>query len=161
MSYIHKKELGYNRQQMLILRNSGLLGKNENAFKNQLASDPRVESITMSAFVPAGPTDNNMTSVYPGQDHESLRRTIVYNIDDKYISTMGMKLVAGHNFSPIQSVDSLHVIVNETAAKIFGLGDNPIGKTLTIHAGTEGQQRAMSVIGVIKDFHFRSLHETI
>lgn len=161
MSFIQNKEIGYDRDHLLILRESYLLGGNENAFKNQILSDPRIESITMSAFVPAGPTDNNMTGVYPGQQHESVRRTIVYNIDEKYIQTMGMQLVAGRNFSEVTSNDSSHVIINETAVEAFGLGENPVGQVLTANAGNQGKKRSLTVIGVIKDFHFRSLRETI
>lgn len=161
MSFIQNKKIGYDRDQLLVLRESYLLGNHENAFKNQLLNDARVESITMSAFVPAGPTDNNMTSVYPGQQHEALRRTIVYNIDGKYIPTMGMELVAGRNFSEALGSDSLNVIINETAVKTFGLGDNPLGQILTANTGNDGAKQSLTVIGVIKDFHFRSLHETI
>jgi len=161
MSYIQNKEIGYDRNQMLVLRESRLLGTNENAFRNQLLSDPRVESITMSAFIPAGPTDNNITGVYPGQQHESVRRTIVYHIDNQYIPTMGMKLVTGRNFSEVPASDSLNVIINETAVKIFGLGENPVGQMLTANIGNDGEKRSVTVIGVVKDFHFRSLRESI
>lgn len=161
MSYIQNKKIGYDRDQLLVLRESYLLKNNENAFKNQLLNDPRIESITMSAFVPAGPTDNNMTGVYPDQKQETLRRTIIYNIDAQYISTMGMELVAGRNFLETVASDSLNVIINETAAKTFGLGDHPLGQTLTMLTDNNGGKKGMTVIGVIKDFHFRSLHETI
>lgn len=167
MSYIQNKEIGYDRDQLIVLRESYLLGHNENAFKNQLLNDPRVESITMSAFIPAGPTDNNMTGVYPGQQHEALRRTILYNIDDKYIPTMGMQLVAGRNFSATPANDSLNIIINETAVKTFGLQGNPLGQILTANVGDGGAGHtsrgkiSLTVIGVIKDFHFRSLHEAI
>ncbi|HEY9488606.1 MAG TPA: ABC transporter permease [Chryseosolibacter sp.] len=161
MSYIQNKEIGYDRKQLLVLRESHLLGTNENAFKNQISNDPRVESITMSAFVPAGPTDNNMTTVYPSRQHEEVRRTLVYNIDGKYIPTMGMELIAGRNFSEESGNDSLNVIINETAVRTFGLGDNPLGQILTADMGKIGEKRSLTVIGVIKDFHFRSLRETI
>ena len=160
MTYIQNKKIGYDRSQLLVVRDLGLLGNNENAFRNQIQNDPRVESVTRSAFVPAGPTDNNMTGVYPGQQHEAIRRTIVYNIDAQYIPTMGMELVAGRNFSEIPASDSLNVIINETAAKIFGLGSNPLGQILTANTNIGGK-RSLTVIGVIKDFHFRSLRETI
>lgn len=160
MTYIQNKEVGYDRSRLLILRESRLLGKNENVFLNQLKSDPRIESVTRSAFVPAGPTDMNMTGVYPGQDYESVRRTMIYNIDDQYIPTMGMKLIAGRNFSPIPAQDSLNVIINETAVKVFGLGDQALGQILTVNTG-ENQKKSFTVTGVIKDFHFRSLHEAI
>ncbi|MBL7871142.1 MAG: ABC transporter permease [Cyclobacteriaceae bacterium] len=160
MSYIQNKELGYDRDQLLVLRDSRLLGTNENAFKNQILTDPRVQSVTMSAFVPAGPTDNNITGVYPGQRHEEVRRTIFYQVDAQYIPTMGMELVAGRNFSHKLGSDSLNVIVNETAIKIFGLEDNPLGQTLTANAGND-RKKTLTIIGVVKDFHFKSLHETI
>ena len=124
-------------------------------------NDPRIESVTRSAFVPAGPTDQNMTSVYPEQRHEELRRTIVYTIDDMYIPTMGMKILTGRNFSAIPENDSLHTIINETAVRIFSLGENPLGQILTVNTDDKGGKRSMTVIGVVKDFHFRSLHEPI
>jgi putative ABC transport system permease protein len=161
MSFIQNKEIGYDRDHLLVLRESHLLGSNENAFKNQIENDPRVESVTMSAFIPAGPTDMSMTGVYPGQQHEAVRRTIVYHIDGKYIPTMGMKLLAGRNFVEGTTSDSLNVIINETAVKIFGLGNNPLGQQLTANIGKDGAKRSVTVIGVIKDFHFRSLREAI
>lgn len=157
MSYIQNKEIGYDRQQLLVLRESYLLGNNENAFKNELLKDPRVERVTMSSFIPAGPTDDNITGAYSGTNQELVRRTIVYNIDDQYIPTMGMKLVMGRNFSAIAANDSLNVIINETAVSTFGLGDKPVGQILTV----DGGKRSLTVIGVVKDFHFRSLHEPI
>jgi putative ABC transport system permease protein len=160
MSFITNKDIGYDRNQLLVLRESHLLGTNENVFKNQLINDSRTESVTTSAFIPAGPTDGNMTSAYPGNQHEAVRRTIVYNIDSKYIPTLGMELMAGRNFSDVPKNDSLNVIINETAAKIFGLS-NPIGQQLTVHVGKDGAKKSITVIGVIKDFHFRSLHEPI
>jgi putative ABC transport system permease protein len=161
MSFIQNKQIGYDREQLLVLRESYLLGSHENAFKNQVANDPRVESITRSAFVPTGPTDNNMTGVYPGQQHEAVRRTIIYNIDEKYIETMGMQLVAGRNFSAVPENDFSNVIINETAVKVFGLSENPLGQILTVNTDNDGGKKSLTVIGVIKDFHFRSLRETI
>jgi len=150
MSHIQNKEIGYDRDQLLVLRESHLLGTNENAFKNQLQSDPRVERITMSAFIPAGPTDNNMTGVYLDQEQD-VRRTIVYNIDEQYIPTMGMELVAGVNFSESSGSNSSNVIINETAVEIFGLGDNPLGQVLTANTNNNGEKRSLTVLGVIKD----------
>ena len=158
MSFIHTKEIGYNRDHLLVLRESYLLGNNESAFRNQIMSDPRVERITMSAFVPAGATDNNMTGVYPGDQQELVRRTLIYNIDEQYIPTLGMKLVMGRNFTG--NGDSQNVIINETSAKTFNLGESPLGKTLTAKTANN-EKRELTIIGVVKDFHFRSLHEPI
>ena len=96
-----------------------------------------------------------MTVVYPGNQQELVSRTLIYNIDEQYIPALGMKLVMGRNF--IGAGDAQNVIINETAVKTFGLGENPLGKILTADNG----EHKLTVIGVVNDFHFRSLHETI
>ncbi len=161
MTFIQNKEVGYNKDRILVLRESHLLGKNEEAFRNQLLADPRVENVTMSAFIPAGPTDTNMNGVFPGEQKEALRRTIIYSIDPQYIPTMGMEIVAGRNFSEKFGNESENAIINETAIKIFGLKDNPIGQSLSMMTDNVGGQKRLTIVGVVKDFHFRSLHESI
>src|SRR5690606_17406674 len=99
MSYIQNKNIGYDKKQLLVLREAYFLGKNEAAFKNQILKDPRVENVTTAAFVPAGTTDENMSVVYLGDQTGSFRRMNVYNIDDQYIPTMGMTMKTGRNFS--------------------------------------------------------------
>lgn len=157
LSFIRNKPIGYDRENLVVMRETHLLGGNEEAFRNQLLSDPRIERVTRSAFVPAGPTNNSMAGVYPGQQQELVYRTTIYRIDADYLETMGMQLVAGRNFSEEPRLDSLHVLINETGARTFGISDNPIGQVLT----ESGSKRSRTVIGVVKDFHFRSLHEAI
>src|SRR5690606_6714516 len=106
MSFIQNKNIGYDKAQRLVFRESYLLGSSLSAFKTQVLNDPRVENITNAAFVPAGATDNNMSGVYVGNDSDAIRRTQVYNIDEQYIPTMGMELVAGRNFSKEFGSDS-------------------------------------------------------
>lgn len=160
MSFIKNKDVGYDRDQLLILRESHLLGSNVTVFRNQLLSDPRIEDVTRSFYVPAGPSDQNLTGVYPGNDQEAVRRTLFYSIDAHYLSTLKMKLMSGRNFDSADRADSLNVLINEAAVKSFELGENPIGKMLTA-AGNNGLKTELTVIGVVKDFHFRSLHESI
>ena len=161
MSYIQNKNIGYDKKQLLVLREAYFLGKNEAAFKNQILKDPRVENVTTAAFVPAGTTDENMSVVYLGDQTGSFRRMNVYNIDDQYIPTMGMTMKTGRNFSKEFGADSLNVIINETAARILGFLDEPIGKTLTRALDNNGTRQNLTVIGVIKDFNFQSLHQKI
>lgn len=161
LSFIRDKEIGYNRDRLLVLRESRLLGSNEQVFRNRLMNDPRIENITMSAFVPAGPTSNFMAAVYPGRKNEDIRRTIVYHVDADYIPTLGMKLLSGRNFSEVKGQDSLNVIINEAAARAFGVETNPLGQVLTASLAGNGDKTTLTVIGVVKDFHFRSLHEAI
>ncbi len=153
MKYIQNKDIGYDRDQLLVLREAYLLGNNRDVFKNELLKNPKVASITNSASIPAGTTDNYMSQVYI--DGEFSRRMPVYNIDENYISTMGMKLIAGRNFSKEFASDSTNVIINETAARILGFANEALGKTVTDGGGNH------TIVGVVKDFHFKSLHQTI
>ena len=161
MSFIQNKNIGYDKEQMLVLRNAYFLSNNLAAFKNEILNDPGVEHITHSAFIPAGPSDNNMSGVFVGDQASTLRRMYVYNVDDQYIPTMGMHLAAGRNFSKEFGVDSLNVIINETAAKVLGFTGNAVGKTITRAIDNSGGRQRLTVIGVVKDFNFRSLHQLI
>lgn len=161
LSYIQSKKLGYNKDQLLVLRNSWALGQNELIFRDQLLKDPRVVNVTISGHTPAGPTNTNMSGTYPDERMNENRRTIIYQVDDQYIPTMGMELVSGRNFSKEFTTDSSGVIINETAAKIYGWGKDAVGHTVNRFTNNEGGKKGYKVLGVVKDFHFRSMHEEI
>lgn len=161
MDYIQSKDLGYDREGLIVLRDAGLLGSTLHAYKSELEKDSRVLNITNSAFVPAGPSDNNRATLYPG-DNESLKlRVKIFNIDEAYIPTLGMKMREGRNFSKEFGDEKNNVIINETAIKAFGLKGNPIGRVLKEVADLEGGRATLTIVGVIKDFNARSLREPI
>jgi putative ABC transport system permease protein len=153
MNYIQNKDLGYQRDQLLVIRNAYQLENNQEAFRNELIKNTKVEEVTKSGFVPAGPSDNNVTQIYINGQFN--RRMPVFNIDENYIPTMEMEMVAGRNFSQEFGADSSNVIINQTAAEVFGFAEDPIGKIIS-----DGRHKH-KVIGVVKDFHFKSLHQPI
>jgi putative ABC transport system permease protein len=159
LQYIQNKKLGYDKEQVLVIE-SGRLGKNEDVFRRQLLHDPRVSNASISVYLPAGPSNNNNYTVYAEDQAFQLVKTLRYGVDPRYIPTMGMQLVAGRNFSEEMATDSSGVILNETAAQTFGWGNHALGHTLT-HSDNQGNKTTYRVIGVVKDFHFRSLHERI
>ncbi|WP_435353046.1 ABC transporter permease [Emticicia sp. SJ17W-69] len=161
LSYIQNKKLGYDQEQLLVLENSWALNKNESIFKEQLLKDSRVVNVTTSPYKPAGPTNSNNSLAYPEADDSQMMRTLQYGVDDQYIPTMGMKMAAGRNFSRTFSSDSSGIIINETAAKAFGWNTNAVGHNITRIVGNDGTKKVYQVIGIVKDFHFKSLHETI
>ena len=165
LSYIQHIKLGYDKEQLLVLRNSYLLGDKEDVFKEQLKHDPRVASVSTSAFLPAGPTNTDLTTSFPDGDKNKNSRVRIYQIDDSYIPTMGMKIVEGRNFSKEFPADSSQdaptVIVNETVAKVFGWGKNAVGHTVNLFTDNVGSHKGLKVVGMVEDFHFRSLHEPI
>jgi len=161
MQYIQNKDLGYDRKQLIVIREAGLLGNNFNAFRDELKKDSRVKNISTSAFVPAGPSDNNMTLVSPINDPIQRVRAKNFNIDEEYIPTLSLKVLAGRNFSKQNSTEKNNIIINEAAVKAFGLKPNPVGQTILESVGADKPKEILTVIGLVKDFHSRSLHEKI
>lgn len=157
MSYIQNKNLGYDRDQILVLRESYLLGDKNETLKNELLKNPKVAGITQSPFVPAGPSDQSIFGIY--KDGKFKRRSSLYNVDENYLSVMGIELMEGRNFSDDFGSEEGNTIINQSASKAFGLGENPIGNTFERAADPENQK--LTVIGVMKDFHHESLHRAI
>ena len=159
LSFIQHKKLGYDKEQVMIVP-TWMLGKNAAVFSDQLSNDPQVLSVTHSGYLPAGPSDNNNFFVYPGENPNQMVKTLRYDVDENYLPTLGMQLLNGRNFSKEFASDSTGVILNETASEVFGWGSEAIGHTIS-SSNKKGEVKTYRVIGIVKDFHFRSLHELI
>jgi putative ABC transport system permease protein len=160
LKFIRNKNLGYSKDQVIVVP-SWSLGKNEAAFRDELLRDSRVDKISLSGYVPAGPSDNNNYTVSPDGNPSQLVKTLRYEVDYNYIPTLGMQIAYGRNFSKDYGTDSTGIIINETAAKTFGwTPENALTRTITRN-DNEGKKATFQVIGVVKDFHFRSMHEKI
>ncbi|NIJ54059.1 ABC transporter permease [Dyadobacter arcticus] len=159
LKFIQNKKLGYNKEQIMIVP-GWALGKNFPAFRDEIMGDARVDKVSMSGYVPAGASDNNNFMVTTGNNVDQFVKTLRYEVDYNYIPTLGMEITEGRNFSKAYGTDSLGIIVNETAAKAMGWTDGALDKTVS-RRDNEGQQVTFRVIGVVKDFHFRSMHEKI
>ena len=162
MKYIQNKNLGYNKEQLITIPNSYALGKNEQVYKQQMLRDSRIVNATVSWYKPAGPTNSNNAMAYPAGHDDEAMRTVEYHVDEQYIPTFGMHIVTGRNFSSKLPTDSFAMIINETAAKAFGWNPNTaLGKTIIRVNSSRGNNAAFHVVGVVKDFNFKSLHEPI
>jgi putative ABC transport system permease protein len=162
MRYIQTKELGYNKEQVLTIPNSYALGKNEKLFMDMMVRDPRIVSGTISYYKPAGPTNTGNSLVYvQGRDNTPLR-SVGYHVDEQYIPTLGMRMDTGRNFSKEMRTDSSAMILNEAAVKALGLNlKDAVGKNVIEVNSSKGMNVPYHVIGVVKDFNFQSLHESI
>lgn len=160
LDYIQNKKLGYTKEQVLVLPETWLLDKKEDVFRNQIMQDPRVVNVSTSGYLPAGPSNNNNFMVYPESNSTQLVKTLRYDVDYNYIPTLGMQLAEGRNFSKAYGTDSAGVILNETAARTLGWNDNAVGHTIS-NSDNDGKKATLRVIGVVKDFHFRSMRERI
>ncbi|MEO6722239.1 MAG: ABC transporter permease [Ferruginibacter sp.] len=160
LSYIQHKKLGFNKEQVLVLPETWQLGNNNEVFRQQLLQNPAVVSVSVSGYLPAGPSWNNNFFVYPEDNSTKLIKTLRYDVDYSYIPTLGIEMKSGRNFSKDFATDSSGVIMNEAATKVFGWETDAVGHTIS-NTNNEGQKKTYRVIGVVKDFHFKSLHEKI
>ncbi|MGC4035902.1 MAG: ABC transporter permease [Chitinophagaceae bacterium] len=163
MKFIREKKLGYDKDQILVIGNSWQLGKNERILRDELLADTRVANVTISSYKPAGWSDNNNALGYPEGQENRLTTSLEYNIDERYIPTFGMQMAAGRNFSKDFSTDSTAMIINESAVKAYGYKNNEdaLGKRIIRQNSVRGTNIPFTVIGVVKDFNFKSLHEAI
>jgi putative ABC transport system permease protein len=162
MRFIQNKDLGYDKNQLITIPNSYILGKNEQVFKQQMLQNPGIVNATSSSYKPAGPSNYNNALAYPKGNDNIIVNGVNYEVDEQYIPTMGMKMFAGRNFSGEFKTDSSAIILNETAAKALGwTPELALDKTVVIQNSPRGSHYPYHVIGVIKNFNFRSLHEAI
>ena len=154
MSYVQSKNLGYDKENLVMVTIEGELGPKYTFFKNLLLNTPGIQSISR---VSAPPTDSygSTGAVYwPGKDTTVNVDFTQMGVGYDYLETMKMKLLAGREFSKAFRADTPNYILNESAVKATGYKD-PIGQPFTLFR-THGK-----IIGVVKDFHFHSMHTPI
>ncbi len=161
INFMKNKDLGFNKDNVL----SFIAPRDNNrdrqaAVKHELLQHPRIRLVTQSShepgdgyaygrFIPAGSSETD------GMMLPNIA------IDPDYVATMELELIAGRNFSANIASDSTEsLIVNETAVKQFGW-DDPIGQEIRWLNRIEGKEERRRVIGVVRDFHFESLHNPI
>jgi len=161
LQFEQAKDLGFDKGNLLVVSGAEKLGNNEAAFRQELLRLPGVADATISTGLPTmtnffqdtyQPLETGETTT-GGDRHLDL---VSFIVDQDFVPTMKMDMVAGRNFSKAYA-DSPSVIINETAAKFMGWKD-PIGKHLLYPGGNDTR---FTVVGVVKDFHFESLRNTI
>jgi putative ABC transport system permease protein len=164
LNYIQTKDVGYNRNQVLVVKNVFELGNASYSFKQEIKQLPGVINATTSGFLPT--THNRNTAIFYKDAALDQKEAIFpqeWFVDADYIKTLDMKMAAGRNFSNEMLSDSMAVIVNETAARFLGYND-PVNKMLyksNVDKQNVTHLRPFHIIGMVKDFHFTSLHENI
>jgi len=151
LHYIQNKDLGFNRSHVLVIKNASAL-ENPRLLKEDVKKLPGVLAATLTNFLP--PSGNRWPqTITRGQNIEI--RTEYWPVDNDYVTAMGMDIVKGRTFSDQLLTDSSSMIVNETAAKMLGIANDPLNQTI-VHDSTR-----FHIIGVVKDFNFNSLRDNI
>ncbi len=157
-TFMKNQRLGINKEHIIVLQMlDGSVRRSISTIKQELKDLPGVINVTASSHVPGweGLSAAHLPEGFSLAETQIMR---VINVDNNFLDTMGIKLIAGRNFSPEFTSDSQEsVLINEKAAKNFGW-DDPLGKRIQ---EIYGQKLTKTVIGVVKDFHMSSLHTPI
>ena len=159
LNFMQEKSLGFDKENLIaiFLRNDEVKSRAQQ-LKNEFRSQAVVESSSLASSIPG--MSLNGSSYFPeGLDQEPW---LIYefHVDEDFVDkTFGMTITEGRNFSTSFSSDSSAVLINETLKKSLKW-ENPIGKTFT-SGNDDDTENKLRVIGVVEDFHFRSLHERI
>ncbi len=170
MQYMRNKKLGFNQEQVIVLRDVGNMGDRIHTIKEELLKNNLIRSGTVSSYFP-GPGSARNTPLLWRSGSQPLPENSInaekWSVDYDYVPTLGIELVEGRNFSRDFPSDSTAVILNEAAIARFGFTDSPIGKKISVFrqypdgSQDQSQLETWEIIGVAKDFNFESLRQTV
>ena len=158
MQYLQDQRLGFDKEQVMLLEvNNDKLYEQRESFKYRLQQDSRITSVSAASGEPGGFHDMYSFQV-EGHEEEVVMNTLFTDTD--YVSTLGLTMLAGRNFSPVHSTDTLEaIILNETAVQSLGWSlEEALNKEITNPFSDSIPRR---VVGVVEDYHFASLHNQI
>lgn len=167
VSYLHNKDLGFNKAQILFFPMRGNdMARNADAFKSDLLRLPGVSSVSIGYGFPGDAVagDNVILNRNGRQVTQSVTQLAV---DFDYIKTLELKIVAGRDFSRAMGTDKDHAwIINETAVRDLGFGtaEKALGQTLSWHpwdGNNPDSLKTGKIIGVVKDFNYKSLYDKV
>ena len=160
MRFIYTTDLGYNRDQVITIQQSGAAVSRATTLKTELLRNENIVS--------AGTASTRMgqqlgrTNIFPeGATNESTNIiTSAMAADENFIPTMGMKILQGRNFS-LDYDDSLSMIINEEMSRLLKW-DDPIGRKISLQSGaTRNDLTAYTVVGMVNDFHFATIRHKL
>lgn len=156
MQYILHSKIGFDKDEVVMIKGTDALGHQTTSFKNDLLQLPDVKNVSVSDFLPVDGTKRNGNTWWAeGKMREEGgvvgQRWVV---DENYIPTLGMKLVAGRNFSKDMPTDSQAVIINQAMVNKLELKD-PIGQIIT-----NGWEH-LHIIGVVGNFYYESVRQRV
>jgi putative ABC transport system permease protein len=154
MHYVRTANLGFDKEQSMIVRlDNGDIWDNKISFKNQLLADKSVMNVSLMTGEPGGFHDSY------GFESEKIMLNTEF-ADFEYAGTLGLKIIAGRDFSPQHTIDSVYsVLINRAAAETLGYTpEQAVGKWVK---NITGDTVRRTIVGVIENYHFASMKQAI
>jgi ABC-type antimicrobial peptide transport system permease subunit len=154
LNYLQTKDLGFNKENLIYIPFQGGMATKFNVFKQEITGMPGIMAITRTDQPPTRTGGHAYDMQWVGKDPNTKTVVIHVTVGYGFLKIMDLQLLQGRDFSPDFPTDSLGYIINESALKLIGY-KNPIGQPLSIF------ENKGHIVGVVKDFHFQSLHDPI
>ena len=161
LEFVNNYDVGFNRNSLLVLPSSPWIYRNFKSVKEKLELQPGIRRVSISSRVPSGRlADAQDAKIEINGVMTALDLRIAdIHVDHDYFKVLGLPMAAGRNFDYAISGDSIEAfILNETAVKSIGWKSNEEAIGKLFHYGS---LRKGTVVGVVSDFNFESLHEPI
>ena len=159
LHYIQTRALGFDKERVLTMNYTNEVSKQYDAFRTELLQNTSFKDVTRSSRIPTGRLLDNMgASVMNGDSLQPVVSDIKYvNCDYQFLNTFGIPLAAGRFFGRDYGTDTMNYVINQSAVKAIGWksDQDAVGKDFQ-YGGKKGH-----IVGVIKDFHFESMHQAI
>ncbi len=159
MHYLRTSDMGFDKEQSMIVRlDNNAIWEKKTQFKNQLQADPAIASVSLMSGEPGGFHDNYGFEI-PDKPGEKVMLNTEF-ADFEYVPTLGLKVIAGRNFSAQFPTDSTSsVLINRAAATKLGYKpEQAVGKQIK---NIMKDSLPRTIIGVVEDYHFASLKQVI
>ena len=156
MDFLLNKKLGFDKEHVVVVEKAWALGQQRPVFKQEVLNHPDVTSFSVTSAMPGrAATELFMAPEMapPSEQHNVL----VMWADHDFVSTMGFDLTHGRIFDEAMATDSTAVIVNQALVRSMALTGDPIGQRIRF----TGDDEAYPIVGVVNDFHVKSLHDEI
>ncbi|HTR30161.1 MAG TPA: ABC transporter permease [Puia sp.] len=153
LNFVQTKNLGLDRSNIIYIPLEGDLAKNYAVFKRELMPTGLVQDISQCTTIPTNVHTWSYGYNWPGKDPNEKAKFMEIHVGYDFLKTMKIQLSAGRDFSPDYGADSGNFIINEEAARRMNMR-HPVGETMS------GEAKG-TIIGLIKNFNARSLHDPV
>jgi len=159
MDYVRTRNLGFNKDQVVIIEKVDDIGSRIRAFKQALLANPRILSASNTESLIG---DDFGSSVFKLAGAAGEENHLLYTLrtDEDFAKTYEIEMAAGRYFEADRPTDAQAVVINQRAAREMGVTD-PAGQQIVAPGPTPDQSRTVTLVGIVKDFHFQSLHSEI
>ena len=159
--FLNNNNLGFDTEQLVVVEINGAGVRNNYLnLKNELLANPKITNVTGLTRMISGYRSSTGVNAVDLDDPEQKHAMRFYGMDEDGLQTLNFNLLNGENFGGAKSKDSTSVFLNETAAALYG-DEKIIGEWISLVDEDDDRQVTVQVIGIIEDFHYRSLHDPI